>query len=104
MLGRYQKNTGKAHWAAAKKALRYLRGTKDLMLIYRKSDALEIVGYSDTDWARRKDTQKSTSGYMFLLAGGAILWKSYKQSIVASSTMYAEFIACYEATGQAMWL
>ena len=41
---------------------------------------------------------------MFTLAGGAISWKSWKQSIVTSSTMYAEFIACYEATGQAIWL
>jgi hypothetical protein len=41
---------------------------------------------------------------VFTLAGGAILWRSSKQSIVASSTMYAEFIACFEATGQAIWL
>jgi hypothetical protein len=41
---------------------------------------------------------------VFTLARGAILWKSSKQSIVASSTMYAEFIACFEATGQAIWL
>ena len=104
MLGRYQSNPGKAHWMAAKKALRYLQGTKSHMLVYRRSDALEIVGYSDADWAGCKDTKKSTSGYVFTLAGGAISWKSCKQSIVTSSTMYAEFIACYEATGQAMWL
>ena len=42
--------------------------------------------------------------YVFTLAGGAISWKSSKQSIVASSTMYAEFIACFEAMGQAIWL
>ena len=41
---------------------------------------------------------------MFTIAGGAISWRSAKQSIVASSTMYAEFIACYEAMGQALWL
>jgi hypothetical protein len=74
------------------------------MLTYRRSSALEIVGYSDSDWAGCKDTQKSTSGYIFTLAGGAISWKSSKQSVITSSTMYAEFVACYEATGQAMWL
>ncbi|WVZ54112.1 hypothetical protein U9M48_004967 [Paspalum notatum var. saurae] len=99
MLGRYQKNPGVEHWIAVKKTLQYLQGTKSLMLTYRKSNALEIVGYSDADWAGCKDTRKSTSGYIFILARGAISWKSLKQSIVTSSTEYAEIIACYEATG-----
>ena len=104
MLGRYQSNLGRAHWIATKKTLRYLQGTKDLMPVYRQTDALEIVGYSDSDHAGCKDSRKSTSGYVFTLAGGAISWKSCKQSIIASLTMYTEFIACYEAIGQAMWL
>jgi hypothetical protein len=74
------------------------------MLTYRRSDTLDIVGYSDSDFAGCKDTEKSTSGYVFLHAGGAISWKSSKQTVTTSSTMYAEFVACYEATGQAMWL
>jgi hypothetical protein len=49
-----------------KKALRYVQGTKDLMLTYRRSDSLEIKGYSDADYA--EDDRKSTSGYMFTLA------------------------------------
>ena len=87
-----------------KKALRYAQDTKDYMLIYRRSDSLEIKGYSDADFAGDKDDRKSTSGYVFTLAGGAISWKSSNQSIVASSTMCAEFIACFEAMGQAIWL
>ena len=82
----------------AKKALRYAQGTKHYMLTYRRSDSLEIKGYSDADFAGDRDDRKSTSGYVFTLAGGAISWRSSKQSIVA------EFIACYEATGQAIWL
>ena len=50
------------------------------------------------------NSRKSTSGYIYTLAGGAISWKSSKQSLVATSTMQAEFVACYEATGQAVWL
>ena len=50
------------------------------------------------------NSRKSTSGYIYTLAGGAISWKSSKQSLVAASTMQAEFVACYEATGQAVWL
>jgi hypothetical protein len=74
------------------------------MLTYRRSDSLEIEGYPDSDFAGDIDDRKSTSGYVFALAGGAILWKSSKQTITASSTMYAEFVACYETTGQVKWL
>ena len=69
------------------------------MLTYRRSDSLEIVGYSDSDHA--EDERKSTSGYIFTLAGGAISCKSKKQTVITTlSTMYSEFVACYEATGQ----
>jgi hypothetical protein len=68
MLGRYQKNPDKSHWDGVKKALRYLQGTKCLMLTYKKSDApLEIVGYSDSDFTGCLDTEKSTSGVYCLL-------------------------------------
>jgi hypothetical protein len=77
-----------------KKALRYVQDTKDLMLTYRRSDSLDIEGYSDS-----LDDRKSTSGYVFTLAKGAILWKSSKQIVIASSTIYTEFVACYKATG-----
>ena len=104
MLGRYQSNPGLFHWRAAKKVLRYLQGTKDHMLTYRRTSNLEIVGYSDSDYAGCKDTQKSTFGYSFFLADGAISWKSGKQSVITTSTMEAEFIACFEATVQSLWL
>jgi hypothetical protein len=70
VLGRYQSNLGPEHWMMAKKALRYVQGTTGLMLTYRRSDVLEIVGYSDVDYARDRDDRKSTSGYVFTLAWG----------------------------------
>ena len=72
--------------------------------MYKRSDSLHIEGYSDLDFAGDVDDRKSTSGYVFTLAGGAILWKSSKQTVTASSMMYAEFVACYEATRQVNWL
>ncbi|KAL7131932.1 hypothetical protein ABFS83_12G038100 [Erythranthe nasuta] len=84
--------------------MRYLQGTKDYMLSYRRSDQLEVIGYSNSDFAGCLDSRKSTSGFVFLLAGGAISWKSVKQSIIASSTMEAEFVACFEASSHALWL
>ena len=82
-----------------KKVLRYLQGTKCLMLPYKRSDSLHIEGYSDLDFTGDVDDRKFTSGYVFTLTGGAISWKSSKQTVTASSTMYVEFVACYEATG-----
>jgi hypothetical protein len=72
MLDRYQKSPGISHWNEIKKALRYIQVTKGLMLTYERSDNLEIVGYSDSDFACCLDTDRSTSGYVFKLAGGAI--------------------------------
>ena len=94
MLGRYQSNPSLEHWKAAKKVLRYLQGTKNHMLTYKKSDHLEMTGYTDSDFVGCVDTRKSTFGYVYLLAGGAISWKSAKQSVIAASTMEAEFVAC----------
>ena len=78
VLGRYLSNPGHDHWVAAKKVMRYLQRTKDFMLVYRRVDNLEVVGYSDSDFGGCSDDRKSTSGYIFMLAGGAISWKSVK--------------------------
>jgi hypothetical protein len=72
MLGRYQKNPGLFHWKVANKVLRYCQGTKDLMLTYQRSDTLEIVGYSNANLGGCVDNRRSTTGYIFTLAGGAI--------------------------------
>ncbi|RVW15892.1 Retrovirus-related Pol polyprotein from transposon TNT 1-94 [Vitis vinifera] len=66
--------------------------------------SLELIGYSDSDFAGCQDSRRSTSGYIYLLAGGAISWRSAKQTLVTSSTMEAEFVACYEASNQGIWL
>jgi hypothetical protein len=74
------------------------------MLTYERSGSLEIVGYSDSDFVGCLDTDRSTSNYVFKLVGGAISWSSSKQTVMTSSMIYAEFVACYEAVGQTMWL
>ena len=52
LLGRFQRNSETEHWKLVKKVLRYLQGTKGLMMTYRRSDSFHIVGYSDSDDAR----------------------------------------------------
>ena len=66
------------HWKAAKKVLRYLQGTKDCMLTYKRSNHLVVISNSNSDYAGCINFRKSTFDYMFLLAGGAISWKSGK--------------------------
>ncbi|RVX09191.1 Retrovirus-related Pol polyprotein from transposon TNT 1-94 [Vitis vinifera] len=97
-------NPGSQHWKAAKKVLRYLQGTKDLMLTYQRTSLLDVVGFCDADFAGCIDDKKSTLGYIFMMAGGAVSWKSVKQTLTASSTMKAEYVACYEACCHAMWM
>ena len=100
---RYCSNPSQAHWSAVKRILRYLRGTTNLGLLY-KPDNADLVGYSDADWAGDSNDRKSTSGYVFLLSGSAISWRSKKQSSVALSTAEAEYIALSSATQEGMWL
>jgi hypothetical protein len=78
LLGRLQSNLGMKHWKATKKALHYLQGTKHYMLTYKKTDSLEVIGYSDADFVRCTNSQKSTSGYVFTLGNGVISWKNSK--------------------------
>ncbi|RVW92501.1 Retrovirus-related Pol polyprotein from transposon TNT 1-94 [Vitis vinifera] len=98
MLGRYLSNPSMDHWKKTKRVMWYLQRTKDYMLTYRRSSHLEIVGYLNSNFAGCLDSRRSTSGYIFMLAGGAVSWKSLKQTLIASSTMEAKFIACYEAS------
>jgi len=72
MLGRYQSNPCMDYWKAAKKVLRYLQGTMDYVFIYKRSDHLEMIGYSDSDSDGYHDSQKSTFGYLFLLSEGVV--------------------------------
>lgn len=78
MLGKYLSNPRMDHWKVVKRVIRYLKRTKDHMLTYRRSDHLEIIGYSDFDFAGCQDSRKSTSGYIYMLAGRAISWRSAK--------------------------
>src|SRR5438105_284359 len=70
-------------WVAAKRVLPYLQGTKGTGIHYSKGDNDGLYGYSHSDFAE-DNTRKSTSGHLFLLAGGAMAWASKKQSLVAS--------------------
>jgi hypothetical protein len=96
ILGRYQKNPGEEHWKHIKHVLLYVKGTLDYSLYFNDQN-LQLQDYTDADWQGDLDGRRSTSGYIFTLAGGAISWCSKKQSSVALSSMKAEYIAASEA-------
>nr|KYP55110.1 Retrovirus-related Pol polyprotein from transposon TNT 1-94 [Cajanus cajan] len=104
VIGIYLSDPGLGHWKAVKMVFRYLQETKDHMLTYKKFDQLQVIFYSDSDFVDCPDDRKSTSGFVFIMVGGSISWKSVKQTLTTTSTMEAEYVVCYEATCQAMCL
>ncbi|KAL0561069.1 hypothetical protein IC582_001487 [Cucumis melo] len=102
-LSRYTHNPDRYHWNVLRHLLRYLKGTIDYCLYFNKFPAV-LEGYCDANWVTDNDEVNSTSGYVFLLGGGAISWKSTKQTCIAKSTMESEFIALELAGQEAEWI
>nr|ABA95219.1 retrotransposon protein, putative, Ty1-copia subclass [Oryza sativa Japonica Group] len=102
-LSRFTSNPGDDHWRALERIMRYLKGTMELGLHYIGYPAV-LEGYSDSNWISNVDEIKATSGYIFTLGGGAVSWRSCKQTILTSSTMEAELTALDTATVEAEWL
>ena len=104
-LAQFTQNPEQKHWTAVKRVLHYLKGTRDYTLTYggkHRTYDENLIFYCDADWASEAD-RKSVSGYIILLAGGAVAWSSKKQSTVALSTAEAEYIAATHVTKQVLW-
>ena len=84
--------------------LRYLAGTVEYGLDYRRSDGIILIGITDLDWASSVADQKSTSGCCFSLGSAAVSWFSPKQKSVALSCAEVEYMAASQATCEALWL
>eukprot|EP00253_Pinus_taeda_P005599 PITA_05599 len=105
LISRFMERPKETHWQAAKRILRYVKGTKKFGILYNVfSEHSDLVGYTNSDWAGSVDDQKSTSGYVFHMGSGAISWASKKHSIVALSTAEAEYVAATAAACQAVWM
>ena len=102
-LSRYTHSPNNDHWAALARLMKYLRGTMNYGIWYSGLPAV-FEGYSDANWISDSYEIKSTSGYVFTIGGGAVTWKSSKQTIIAKSTMESEFIALEQACNEAEWL
>jgi len=102
VLSKYNSKPATNYLLATKGVLRYLMETSGMALVYGSVD--HLIGYTDSDFAGDLNERKSTSGYVFTLAGAAVLWKSKKQSLVSLSSTEAEYIACSGAIQEGIWL
>jgi len=104
LCARYQANPKESHFKAAKRILKYLKGTTNVGLWYPSYSLIHLIGYSDSDFAGCKLDRKSTSGTCHLLGSSLISWHSKKQACVALSTAEAEYIAARSCCAQILWL
>lgn len=103
-LSRQLQRPTPAYVAALKGVLRYLKGTKDLAILYRNNTDLMPKAYCDSDFAGCKITAKSIYSYIFTVAGGPISWKSKRSSTIALSTHEAEYNALTKVVREIQWL
>lgn len=104
-VSKFLNNHSKSHWHAVKRIFAYLKGTSGYGVKYQGSEnASDLVGFSDTDYAGDLETWRSTTGYIFQLAGGPITWASQRQKLVTLSTTESEYVAASVASREAIWL
>ena len=93
ICARFQSDPRESHLTAVKRILKYLKGTANLGLFYRKSSDYSLVGYCDADFARDRVERKRTSRSFQFLGDNLISWTSKRQSTIALSTTEAKYIA-----------
>jgi hypothetical protein len=104
VLARYSYDPTRRHWNEIKHVLRYLCGTRDMGLFYRKDTKSKLVGYTDAGYLSDPHKARSQSGYVFTYGGTAISWRSTKQTLTTTSSNHAELITLYDARRECVWL
>jgi hypothetical protein len=104
LLSRYLAHPAELHLQAVKRVLRYIKGTLSYGIFYKQSGDVELLAYTDNDYAGDLEDRKSTLGLLFMLSSRAVSWSSKKQPVVTLSTTEAEFIAAAFCACQAVWL
>uniref|UniRef100_A0A6N2LT56 Reverse transcriptase Ty1/copia-type domain-containing protein n=1 Tax=Salix viminalis TaxID=40686 RepID=A0A6N2LT56_SALVM len=104
LISRYMERPTELHLQVAKRILRYLKGTAELGIAYKRGKEETLIGFADSAYAGDIDDRKSTSGYIFMLGTGVVSWSSKKQPVVSLSTTEAEFIAAAFSACQGIWL
>jgi hypothetical protein len=93
-----------SHWNATKGVLRYLKGTLDYGIKYTDASDVELIGYSDSDWASNLDDRRSTTRYAFNIGSEVVSWSIKKNPTISLSSTEAEYKAFCAATCEVVWL
>jgi hypothetical protein len=102
-LARFMQGPTSAHWQRARRVLRYLRGNPG-GLVYTQQESATLEAFADASFATDNSSGKSTTGFVLLLSGAAVSWRSKLQSCVAQSTTEAEYISLALAAAEVYWL
>jgi hypothetical protein len=102
-VSRYMANPGIEHWNTIKRILRYIKGTSNVALYYGGLE-FSVRGYVDLDFVGDLEKRKSTTGYVFIIAEGAMSWVFKLQTVVALSTTEAEYMTTTQACKEAIWM
>nr|GEV28677.1 hypothetical protein [Tanacetum cinerariifolium] len=101
---RHQVTPKECHLHAVKRIFRYLKGYPKMGLWYPKDSPFDLVAYSDSDYGGATQDKKSTTGGCQFLGRRLISWQCKKQTIMATSTTEAEYIAAASGCGQVLWI
>jgi Reverse transcriptase (RNA-dependent DNA polymerase) len=104
VVSRFMHCPSEEHMEAVMRILRYLKGAPGRGIYFRKYQHLEVVGYSDADWAGCAIDRKSTAGYFTFVGGNLVTWKSKKQNVVTLSSAEAEFRGMVKGICELLWL
>jgi hypothetical protein len=104
LLARFQADPGIAHWNALLHVVGYIKNTMDYGLTYLRDTDITPTAFVDADYGGCRDSRRSTSGYVFTMAGGPVTWSSKRQSTVALSTVEAEYVAMSRCAQQMVWM
>jgi len=105
VLCRFVENPSRQHWGAARRVLRYLKGSIDLKLIYSRANSPDrFTTYSDADLSGNPDNCRSTGGFAICIGGSAVQWGSRLQPHVLLSSTESEYTIASKVGCEVMWM
>jgi len=102
LISRFMACPTQQHFATTKRVLRYLKGTVNYGVFYKRGGVSDLIGFTNSDYAGDMEDSKSTSGYVFMMSGGAVAWSSRKQPIVTYRLQKLSLCVAYAC--QAIWM